>query len=657
MKRSRASSDGDRYPPNKKSRTSTPLDTKKWDEWVSASSTRNYLLNDPILDWLSYHYSTLATQKPNYTTKITKAVSGSGKHRPSSEPSPLNANTFTDFILAQGRVFETKVMEYLYKRFGSEAIVDIGGNDDARSDEKVEATLREMIKGTPMIYSGVLHNPENKTYGIPDLLVRSDWINHLITISVISDKDIAMPSTFSSRKCKYPYHYRVIDIKYSTLHLCADGLHLLNSGSLPAYKGQLWIYNEALARIQGYRPSQAYVLGKRWDFTFRSQTYRGTSCVDRLGVIDFDAKDAWVVPKTKEAIEWIRDMRKDGATWDMTTIPLARKELYPNMCNHYDHPWRSVKETIAKEIKEITDLWMCGVKNRENSHAHGVYRWDDPECTPDILGIKGETVRGTLEKILYINRKEGDEIIDPKVIEDTCVWRDRANVEFYVDFEFINDVMCDLNDSQFPVLESHSFIFMIGVGYYDSNHTWTYLDFTINALKRKEEMRICKEFSEYVRNVSHDYGVANPLLIHWSNAEVHQWKEVTERLDRSDNDDDHEELLVVGDRASTSEPRWFDLLEVFKKEPVVIRGCLGFGLKEVAGALKSHGLIESSWDTSDGVTDGLAAMLAAYKASKDAKRMRTVMSKLPQMKNIVKYNEVDCKVLGEIIEFLREKMV
>ena len=40
--------------------------------------------------------------------------------------------------------------------------------------------------------------------------------------------------------------------------------------------------------------------------------------------------------------------------------------------------------------------------------------------------------------------------------------------------------------------------------------------------------------------------------------------------------------------------RWYDLLSrVVKKEPLVVRGALGFGLKAVAKALYGHGLIEN----------------------------------------------------------------
>ena len=64
-----------------------------------------------------------------------------------------------------------------------------------------------------------------------------------------------------------PYHYIVIDIKFSTLPLRANGKHLLNSGSYPAYKAQCLIYTDAIGLIQGYTSRYAFILGRRWKYT------------------------------------------------------------------------------------------------------------------------------------------------------------------------------------------------------------------------------------------------------------------------------------------------------------------------------------------------------------------------------------------------------
>ena len=54
---------------------------------------------------------------------------------------------------------------------------------EARSTTKVKDTWSAMLRGVPFIASAVLHNPDNKTYGIADLLVRSDWLRHLVSVN------------------------------------------------------------------------------------------------------------------------------------------------------------------------------------------------------------------------------------------------------------------------------------------------------------------------------------------------------------------------------------------------------------------------------------------------------------------------------------------
>ena len=73
--------------------------------------------------------------------------------------------------------------------------------------------------------------------------------------------------TISSPLLKQDYHYVVIDIKFSTLPLRADGKHLLNSDKYPAYKAQCLIYRDAVGLIQGYTSQYAFILGRRWKYT------------------------------------------------------------------------------------------------------------------------------------------------------------------------------------------------------------------------------------------------------------------------------------------------------------------------------------------------------------------------------------------------------
>jgi hypothetical protein len=86
-------------------------------------------------------------------------------------------------------------------------------------------------------------------------------------------------------------------------------------------------------------------------------------------------------------------------------------------------------------------------------------------------------------------------------------------------------------------------------------------------------------------------------------------------------------------------------------EPVVIRGALDFSLKPVTKAMHELGLVETLWE--DGPTDGLGAMVGAWSCATEATERRCTLSETELMQEIMRYNEVDCKAMMEIIRYLR----
>ena len=148
---------------------------------------------------------------------------------------------FTKFLFEKTKEFEAAVSEYLKT---ITTVVTIATNPgDARRLEKAEETFAAMEHGAPVIYQGVLWDAENRTYGVPDFLIRSDELLRLFPGSLTSPEATQSANDLSGAS----WHYRVVDLKFTTLDLLAGG-QLGNSGSNPAYKGQLFVYNHALGR-------------------------------------------------------------------------------------------------------------------------------------------------------------------------------------------------------------------------------------------------------------------------------------------------------------------------------------------------------------------------------------------------------------------------
>ena len=89
------------------------------------------------------------------------------------------------------------------------------------------------------------------------------------------------------------------------------------------------------------------------------------------------------------------------------------------------------------------------------------------------------------------------------------------------------------------------------------------------------------------------------------------------------------------------------MLGFFKENEILILGALNFSLKTIAKAMNKHGMIESIWE--DDITNGLDAMFFSWKEY--LKNNNITQSGI--FKNIIKYNEIDCKTTFEILQYLK----
>src|SRR5207253_9486292 len=203
----------------------------------------------------------------------------------------------------------------------------------------------------------------------------------------------------------------------------------------------------------------------------------------------------------------IKSCKTDKAKeWNVTSYPLSKTELYPNMGNHYDEPWKELKRTIAHNNHELTSLWYVGKKNRQIAHNAGIYDWMNKKCNAQLLGIQGEKGR-VLDDIININRST-TALIKPNTIKnDLFDWKQTNQVELFVDFEFKNAVFD--TTIQLPIADTSTLLFLIGVGYI-KNNTWHYQHFHVNHLNESEEQRISLAFLNFAKSF------VNAKWWHWS---------------------------------------------------------------------------------------------------------------------------------------------
>ena len=587
---------------SKRPRLSSPFVPQRRErpQIVSATHVHNFMINDTLVDWLKSRSRRGTRSTPVY----------------SSNPG------FTNFIMKQGVEFETELIKY-FNNNGT----PITTVSEFITDESCKRAIDLMKEGVPILHSVPIRNNYNKTQGIIDLLVRSDHMGDIVEENPLSSEERRKGASRLSGN----YHYIVIDIKFSTLPLRADSIHLLNSGHYPAYKAQTLIYTQAIGRIQGYTAPYAFILGRRWKFTSKKITHRSYSCLDRLGKIDFIGVDEGFVQRTKEALAWVRDVRGNGSSWCID--PPSRPELYPNMCADSGQ-WNGEKKRIADRIGELTNVWHVGVKSRNHALAAGITSWKDELCTAAALRLGGKRAP-IIDKIMAINRQSNDTLWPKKIQSNINGWKDQAN-EVFVDFETLSDIFAGFNN--LPIQKSTNMIFMIGVGW-EVNGVWNHSNFICNTPTPDEEYRIMNEFMTFMSD--RDFPRA-----HYWHAEERFWTAAENRqFDRACAEHNNDRKDHISD--NWQGVKWCDMYKLFSTEPIVIKGCFKFGLKDIAKAMRSHGMIQATIGSS--CNSGMMAMVKAwqcYQSSPDPVTSDTML-------DIATYNEFDCKVLWEIMTYLR----
>ena len=576
-------------------RSVVPTTGEEWREWVSASSTRNYAIRDPLLDWLDLYGE-------------------QNGFRPDDEIPGYDLRTdFTQFIFRQGHAFERAVVDYL-GTLTDVAQVGAGDATDSRDLGKAEDTFAAMRRGEPVVYQGVVRDAATRTYGSPDMLVRSDVLAKLFPDSVTDDEaGVAAPDLGAG-----PWHYVVVDVKFTTLRLLVSG-GVQSSGSSRAYKAQLYIYNRALGRLQGYTPQASYILGRSWRGPVDGKRVRGSGCMERLGRVPHDstvARGVALEGMTNEAVEWVRRVRVEGMHWSTTPEPSV-PQLKPNMRNESDSPWSTAK----KEIEAILagNPWVEGAESITTMADTGqMALWPEGEHAPET---------------------DFSSVAPARVTAGGDTWRD-PGLAFYVDFETVSDLNDDF--SLMPKRGGANMIFLIGCGHMEGRR-WHYRSFLARDLSVEAEGEVIDGWIAHMQEVRDSLGRGDvePPVFHWSSAET--------RLFETDFDS---AISRHPDRL-WPQVRWFDFLErVMRKEPVRIEGAKGLGLKAVARAMKRQRLIDSTWDD-DSNLDGLGAMVGAFWAADEARRLGVSLEEIDLLREIVRYNEIDCKVMMEIIAHLR----
>ena len=565
--------------------------------WVAASYTRNYMIDDPILDYL-------------------KNNNNSNKRKRSD----FQSETFLDHIFKNGNNFETNIIDYIKTKINMNTdFIEIGKSYEARNLQNYLKTIEAMKKGIPVIYQPVLWNATNKTFGCADLIIKSSFAHNLFF------------SYSNYSKSQFDYLYEVYDIKWSNLKINYESDYLTDELSVKPYKAQLWIYTEALNKMQktifnnksiatrGFLIGKSYWSEKVINKQIMSNVY--SHPFQKLGLVDFENSNEDInIEKTKQAIKWIKDIKNNK---NLCLDPPNDPRLYPNMKNTQDNEFHSIKKQLAEKNKDLTLLYSVGKSARDLALENDIYTCDDPRLSSTILGFNPDSKRAKLlDGILDINFKKND-IISFDKLTNYGNWQN-ASIKCYVDIETINSSLYKLS------FNKPNYIFMIGLGIV-INNKWSFHVFTVNDLTLDEEFRILFEFENKINelytlnNISSDIPIFN-----WSNYENTNLKP----------------YINISPKFI-----FYDMCKWFQTDGIFIKGAYDFKLKSVVNALHKLGQTDICWDNDSSIYNGLDAMHMAFKHYTSNSN---ISCNNELIKNIEYYNEIDCKSMWAIHNVLQK---
>jgi len=560
------------------------------DDWVVASEIRNYSLGDPLIDYLNKYH------------RVAKKIYRTPEY------------DFGSFFCQKGIEFEERVIAELIDRFG-EDFNTVWTAGEPLNDNIYQSTVDAMKYKVPIIYHAPIRNPDKKIWGIPDLLVRADYLNKIIQHPTRVDPD--------------DQSYRVVDIKLGVLDLTANGLNMLNNTKTRAYKGQQGFYNEILRTYSGQESiTKAYIIGRKWHYTSKGVEWSGNHWYERYGEVDFEGFDSGIVTNVWKAVDWVRKVRIEGQNW--TLDPPSVPELQPNMKNDEDVDWKDFKDELAIKNGEITLLWQCGMKNRVLAEKHNISSIYDPGISAEKLGIKGPYQSRVLNNILEANQQSHPLFIrDLELVQSPRVapWLHNNDLKVYIDYETISELVFDEITGDL--------LFMIGA--------WAegeYKCFLVNKLNREEELRIATEFFTWLKGLTVNRKVS---IYYWSHFESTQTDKLMERHQLYDE----KMVWMCCNR--------YDLCKEIQEAGIAAKGAFNYKLKKFTNALYKSGAITTNWGDNE-CSDGLKAMVMTYFLNQKAVKNRTTLPSFKEMSDIVRYNEIDCKSMYSILEYIKSQI-
>ena len=457
-----------------------------------------------------------------------------------------------------------------------------------------------------IIYKGIFYDKKNNLYLQSDFIIHKDIFKEIF--NKITNFDVEdLPE------------YIIFDLLYKKISFNSDKTNILNDNTIYYHKCKLYYINQLLYKKNNY----GFLFGKEYK-------YQNNSLLKKETIGFFDFKKENFHNDIELGIEWLKKLNKNYKKWLIYPKPSCI-ELYPNL-NIKQGNWNEEKKRLGKLIKEITLIWNITYSQRCLLIEKGITEWDDPILLNNIYPyeIKNNNKYLIQDKMININL-QNDIKISPRKIKNNDFIKiiKNKNNSIILDIESILDFNEKENYFNDDKYNEKPRICIIGTIITDTN---IFKDFTIKYCNNDEEKKIIEYWLSYIKKQ-----INNDIIriYHWGNAEKIY-------IDYMKNK--YPELKYPNFE-------FIDLLKYFKSEPISIKGCFSYSLKDIVNSLYNLNLLKEKWIDD---TNGLDAMTELIKISDIAENKNIPMKRFINIKNIIYYNYIDCKVLIDILNFLED---
>lgn len=312
--------------------------------------------------------------------------------------------------------------------------------------------------------------------------------------------------------------------------------------------------------------------------------------------------------KMNEAYKWILDLKKNGWSWDLFNP--TRYELLPNMKHCSTYGYKRIIQSIISKNDELTSYNDITLEKR-NDYFIRQLSVDEALLESNKPFLKSVSdLRGTKKVSCDVSKL----VVPKKRI-------------FYVDFEYINSFHFKRDFSRADT----NHLYLIGV-LYEKDNNWLYKSFVPKQIDYESHLSSCevqniRDWIDFMESFGTPYCVMN-----WSTAEQSMLSSLSKQY--------HFELEATIE--------WIDLLKLFKTTiNFVCDGMKTYSLKDVAKSMYKLGFIKTLWN--DNVMNGLEANILLIP---NFTRGDYVLENCDSLSDIIDYNEIDCRVMMELFEFV-----